>query len=95
VSDPFGDNYLVEIEVEHEGLRGHCDLFIKDIGLVVDFRTTTKSGLRYLSDRQKLWQVHTYGYLLSKSGYDVKEVSLVGIPRDGKMADIKSHPRAI
>lgn len=87
--DPFGDNYLIEIEVEHDGLRGHCDLFIKDLGLVVDFKTSTKSGLRYLNDRQKLWQVHTYGYLLSKNGYDVKEVALVGIPRDGKMADIK------
>ena len=87
--DPFGDNYMIEIEVEHEGLRGHCDLFIKDLGLVVDFKTSTKSGLRYLNDRQKLWQVHTYGYLLSKNGYEVKEVALVGIPRDGKMADIK------
>lgn len=87
--DPFGDNYLVEIEIEHDGLRGHCDLFIKDLGLVVDFKTTTKSGLRYLNDRQKLWQVHTYGYLLSKNGYQVNEVALVGIPRDGKMADIR------
>ena len=87
--DPFGDNYLVEIEVEHDGMRGHCDLFIKDLGLVVDFKTSTKSGLRYLNDRQKLWQVHTYGYLLSKNGYEVKEVALVGIPRDGKMTDIR------
>lgn len=87
--DPFGDNYLVEIEIEHEGLRGHCDLYIKDLGMVVDFKTTTKSGMRYLNDRQKLWQVHTYGYLLSKNGYDVKEVALIGIPRDGKMTDIK------
>lgn len=87
--DPFGDNYLVEIEIEHEGLRGHCDLYIKDLGMVVDFKTTTKSGMRYLNDRQKLWQVHTYGYLLSKNGYDVKEVALIGIPRDGKMTDIR------
>jgi CRISPR/Cas system-associated exonuclease Cas4 (RecB family) len=87
--DPFGDNYLIELEISHEGLRGHCDLFIKDLGLVVDFKTTTKSGLRYLNDRQKMWQIHTYGYLLSKNGYDVKEVSLVGIPRDGKMSDIR------
>ena len=87
--DPFGDNYLVEIEIEHEGLKGHCDLFIKDLGMVVDFKTTTKSGMRYLNDRQKLWQVHTYGWLLSKNGYEVKQVALVGIPRDGKMNDIR------
>ena len=86
--DPFGDNFLIEIEIEHEGLRGHCDLYIKDLGLVVDFKTSTKSGMRYLKERQKLWQVHTYGYLLKKNGYEVKEVALVGIPRDGKMADI-------
>lgn len=87
--DPFGDNFLIELEIEHDGLKGHCDLFIKDLGMVVDFKTTTKSGMRYLNDQQKLWQVHTYGWLLSKNGYEVKEVALVGIPRDGKMADIR------
>ena len=87
-NDPFGDNFLIEIEVEHEGLKGHCDLYIKNLGLVVDWKTITKSGIRYLNDPQKRYQIHVYGYLLSMNGYEVKEVAIVGIPRDGKMKDI-------
>lgn len=88
-SDPFGDNFLIEIELNHELIKGHCDLFIKDIGMVVDFKTSTKSGLRYLGSQQQQWQIQTYGWLLTQAGYDVKTVALVGIPRDGKMTDIK------
>ena len=87
-NDPFEDNFLIEIEVAHGDLKGHCDLFIKDIGLVLDWKTITKSGLRYFGSQQQRYQIHTYGWLLEKNGYEVKEVSLVGIPRDGKMKDI-------
>lgn len=87
--DPFNDNFLIEVELQHEDIKGHCDLFIKDIGLVVDFKTSTKSGLRYLGSQQQQWQIQTYGWLLTQAGYKVNHVSLVGIPRDGKMNDIK------
>jgi hypothetical protein len=43
--DPFGDNFLIEIEVSHGDLMGHCDLFIKDQGIVVDWKSTTKKVL--------------------------------------------------
>ena len=88
--DPFGDNYMTEVEVEHNGLRGHVDLFIKDLGLVVDWKSIKKGSARYFggNNRQHRWQVHLYGYLLEKNGYQVNAVSLVGIPRDGKMKDI-------
>jgi len=89
--DPFGDNFLIEQEFEYEGLKGHIDLFIKDLGLVVDWKTTKKKSLRYFPSEQQRWQVQLYGYLLAKNGYDVKEVSLVVIPRDGLMAEIRSH----
>jgi hypothetical protein len=87
--DPFGDNFLIEVELNHEEIKGHCDLFIKDLGLVVDFKTKTKSNMRYLGKGQEQWQIQTYGWLLEQAGHTVKEVALVGIPRDGKMADIK------
>jgi hypothetical protein len=87
--DPFGDNYLIEVELQHEEIKGHCDLFIKDLGLVVDFKTKTKSSMRYLGKEQEQWQIQTYGWLLEQAGYEVKNVALVGIPRDGKMNDIK------
>ena len=89
--DPFGDNFLIEQAFEYEGLKGHCDLFIKDIGLVVDWKTTKKKSLRYFPSEQQKWQVQLYGYLLSKNGHTVNEVSLVAVPRDGEMAEIRAH----
>lgn len=87
--DPFGDNFLIEVELNHQNIKGHCDLFIKDAGLVVDFKTSTKNGLRYLGSQQQQWQIQTYGWLLTEAGYKVNQVALIGIPRDGKMTDIR------
>jgi hypothetical protein len=70
--DPFGDNYLIEIEVSHGDLKGHCDLFVKDEGLVVDWKSIKKSGLRYFGSEQQRYQIHVYGWLLEKNGYEVK-----------------------
>ena len=44
-NDPFGDNFLIEVELNHPEIKGHCDLFIKDLGLVVDFKSKTKTGM--------------------------------------------------
>lgn len=88
--DPFGDNYLIELDLEHGGIKGHCDLFIKDIGMVVDYKTTTLKNLAKLGSTQQRWQIHTYGWLISESlGHQVNTVALVGIPRDGRMDDIR------
>lgn len=93
--DPFGDNFLIELDLEHGGIKGHCDLFIKDIGAVVDYKTTTVKNLAKLGSTQQRWQIHTYGWLISNSlGYEVKTVALVGIPRDGRMDDIKVFQEA-
>ena len=89
--DPFGDNFLIEVEVEHEGLKGHVDLFMKDKGLVVDWKTTKVKSLRYFPSQQQRWQVQIYGYLLEKAGHKVNHVALVAIPRDGEMGDIRAH----
>lgn len=86
--DPFDDNLLIEVELNHPEIKGHCDLFIKDLGLVVDFKSKTKSNMRYLGKGQEQWQIQTYGWLLKQAGHEVKNVALVGIPRDGKMSDI-------
>lgn len=89
--DPFGDNFLIELELRHGDLMGHCDLFIKDKGLVVDWKTTKMKSLRYFPSPQQRMQVQIYGWLLTQNGYKVNEVSLVAIPRDGEMNDIKAH----
>ena len=92
--DPFGDNYLTEIEVKSGNMKGHIDLYIKDEGLVVDWKTTKVKSLRYFPSEQQRWQVQVYGWLLAQNGYEVKEVSLVAIPRDGEMAEIRVHREA-
>jgi len=89
--DPFGDNFIIEGEFESGGILGHADLFIKDIGLVVDWKTTKVKSLRYFPSKQQRWQVQIYGWLISQNGHKVKEVALVAIPRDGEMADIRVH----
>jgi predicted RecB family nuclease len=87
--DPFGDNFLIEQEVTFGNLKGHVDLFIRDQGLVVDWKTTKVKSLRYFPSAQQRMQVQLYGYLLAKNGHEVKQVALVAIPRDGEMSDIK------
>jgi hypothetical protein len=89
--DPFGDNFMIELEVAHEDLKGHVDLYIKDQGLVVDWKTTKNKSLRYFPSDQQKMQVQIYGYLLAQNGYEVKQVALCAIPRDGEMHDIKTH----
>lgn len=89
--DPFGDNFLIEQEFEYNGLKGHCDLYIKDQKAVIDWKTTKLKSLRYFPSTQQRMQVQIYGYLLSANGHQVETVSLVAIPRDGEMAQIKVH----
>ena len=88
--DPFSARYLREIEVERDGMRGHVDLFDLEAGEVIDWKTTTKNGLKRFPTAEQIWQVQVYGYLLSKT-HEVKTVSLVCIPRDGSEKHIKTH----
>jgi len=89
--DPFGDNFLIEQEFVAGDLKGHVDLYIKDQKTIVDWKTTKLKSLRYFPSTQQRLQVQLYGYLLSANGYEVENVALVAIPRDGEMAQIKTH----
>lgn len=89
--DIFGDDFLIEQEFSTPDLKGHCDLFIKSSGLVIDWKTTTKrNATKFPTDQQRM-QVQLYGYLIEEAGYTVKEVALVAIMRDGTMAHTKVH----
>jgi hypothetical protein len=80
---------LIEHRVEIEGYPpATIDYFDPVAGEVVDWKTIKLSGIPYFISQQKIWQVQCYGYLMMKAGYDVKTVTLVGIPRDGGSADI-------
>ena len=89
--DPFGDNFLIEQEFVAGDLKGHVDLYIKDQKTIVDWKTTKLKSLRYFPSAQQRMQVQIYGWLLSANGYDVENVALVAVPRDGEMAQIKTH----
>ena len=89
--DPFGDNFLIEQEMDADGLPAHTDLYIRDKHLVVDWKTTTKAGQRYFPSEQQIQQVNLYAYILEQSGETPKEVSLVSIARDGKFEHILTH----
>jgi hypothetical protein len=92
--DPFGDNFLIEQQFETEKITGNIDLFIKDIGLVIDWKTTKVKSMRYAPSKSNIYQVHVYGWILEQNGHKVNEVALVYIPRDGDIADIRVHREA-
>ena len=89
IADPFDDDFLIEEGFRVPELKGHVDLYIKSTGQVVDWKSTTLKGLEKFPTRQQKIQISLYGYMLIENGYDVKKVALVGIPRDGKMDQIK------
>ena len=83
------DDFLIEQGFATPDIKGHCDLYIKSIKTVVDWKTTSLKNLgRFPSTQQKM-QVNIYGYLLEENGYPVETVSLVAIPRDGRMSEVK------
>lgn len=89
--DPKNETYLVETEVEYDGLKAHVDLFVPSTGDVIDWKTSKVKNLAYFPSKQQRWQVQLYGYLLAKNGYTVNRVNLVAIARDGDERDIKVH----
>jgi len=85
------DRYLIEVEVEENGLLGHVDLYDTHTNTVTDWKTTTKKNLRYFPSEQQRWQIQVYGYLLQANGYPVDIVRLVAIPRDGNETHVVIH----
>jgi CRISPR/Cas system-associated exonuclease Cas4 (RecB family) len=92
LADPTGEKYVVETEVEYNGMKAHIDLWIPETGDVVDWKTVKVKNLSYFPSTQQRWQVQVYGYLLEKSGKGKpRNVNLVAIARDGDERDIRIH----
>ena len=92
ILDPKGEKYLVETEVEYNGMKAHIDLYIPETGDVIDWKTVKVKNLSYFPTQQQRWQVQVYGYLLDKSGKGKpRTVNLVAIARDGDERDVKVH----
>jgi hypothetical protein len=86
------EDVLIEHRVEIDGLPpATIDFYDVAAGEVVDWKTIKLSGVNWFMSKQKQWQVQVYGYLMAKSGYEVKTVTIVGIPRDGDEGDIIVH----
>ena len=82
------DRYMVEVEVEFNGLMGHVDVYDRVGREVIDWKTITLKKSRFFASDQQWLQVHIYGLLLIENGFPVDRVSLVGIPRDGNERDV-------
>lgn len=88
--DPWGHRFEIEVEAKTPELLGHIDAYDNVRERVIDWKTIKKGSFKYFgtNNRQHVWQVQLYGWLLKQNDYEVKEVSLVGIPRDGRMSDM-------
>jgi len=82
------DGYLTEVELDYGGVMGHVDLIDLKNGVIWDWKTTSKASIGYFPSQQQIAQVQIYGYLARELGYDIKQVGLVAIPRDGNEEDI-------
>lgn len=89
--DPFRERYETEVRVEHNGMRGHVDVYDREAREVIDWKSSTKSSLRDFPSEQQITQVQLYGYLLTANGRPVDTVTLVAIPRDGNETHLKSY----
>lgn len=85
------DGYLIEAELEHDGVKGHIDLIDLNENALWDWKTTTKSALGYFPSAQQRAQVQLYGWLCNNNGYAIKTVGLLAIPRDGNENDIVEY----
>lgn len=85
-------DYWLEEELEYDGIKGHVDMYIPEVGAVIDWKTTKLRNLDYFPSKQQRWQVQLYGWLIKHAGAsDPKTVTLVAIPRDGDERNIKIH----
>jgi len=82
--------FLLETAVTREGITGHVDCFDLERGMVIDWKTLKISGIPYFPSEQYVNQVQVYGWLMS-TVHEVKDVCLVGIPKDGTSRDIVTH----
>lgn len=93
-STHFMDRWLTEVTVHPDPLVvGHCDLYDRELKMVVDFKTVSPTKL-------KAWksggppeayknQVSLYAMGAIKAGMAVRRVALVAIPRAGFLSDAR------
>lgn len=72
-------------------LTGHVDVYDMALGAITDWKVVgSKQLAKYRMNgpgEQYRIQVHTYGYLVQHSGHPVDLVSILFLPRDGRLRD--------
>lgn len=74
-----------------DDIPGHCDLFDRVTGTVVDWKTCGPTQLKkYKSQgpgQQYRFQAHLYGRGWQRRGQDVRRVAVMFLPRNGELRD--------
>ena len=84
--------WLIERHVAYGGLLGTVDLYERESGTVIDWKTTLAAKVKRLRydgpPAQYVTQVQLYGAALWALGENVRRVSLAYLPIDGKLSDL-------
>ena len=87
------DRYEVESKVKiRANLSGTIDLFDKEKGYVLDWKTTSPAGVKAKRSEgataQQITQVQLYGYGKAQEGATVNKVGLIFLPTGGQIDDM-------
>lgn len=78
-------------DIDGQEIHGSCDLYDADNGVVVDFKTASKTQLKNARangpSQQYRIQAHLYGRGWQHNGADVQAVALCYLPRDGSLSE--------
>lgn len=86
-------NWLTETELSIDHfVQGHSDLYSVEHQAVIDWKGAGPSVMKKVRDSGPsdgyIIQTHIYGYGFERAGYPVKKVSLVFLPRAGRLQDM-------
>jgi hypothetical protein len=95
----FPDRFEVESRVKiRANLSGTVDLYDKENGIVIDWKTTSPANVKEKrssgASHQQIIQVQLYAYGKAQEGHDVKQVGLAFLPTGGQISDmyLELHP---
>ena len=95
----FPDRFEVESKVKiRANLFGTVDLYDKENGIVIDWKTTSPANVKEKrssgATQQQIIQVMLYAYGKAQEGHDVKQVGLAFLPTGGQISDmhLELHP---
>lgn len=89
----YPERYEVEQKVQiRANLSGTVDLFDKEKGYVLDWKTTSPAGVKAKRSEgatpQQVTQVQLYGYGKAQQGVQVNKVGLIFLPTGGQITDM-------